>query len=53
LTGQTGVKMRALCDVCLCVPSESTPRIQECHLVIEHALCAYIEEKLFGHLRVK
>lgn len=53
LTGQTGGKMSALCDVCLCVPSESTPRIQECHLVIEHALCAYIEEKLFGHLRVK
>jgi len=53
LTGQTGGKMSALCDLCLCVPSESTPRIQECHLVIEHALCAYIEEKLFGHLRVK
>jgi D-sedoheptulose 7-phosphate isomerase len=52
LTGRTGGKMKALCDVCLCAPSDSTPRIQECHLVIEHSLCACIEESLFGHQRV-
>src|SRR5262245_59379240 len=28
LTGEHGGKMRDLCDVCLCVPSASTPRIQ-------------------------
>jgi D-sedoheptulose 7-phosphate isomerase len=51
LTGRTGGKMKALCDLCLCVPSDSTPRIQECHLVLEHTLCACIEEALFGHQR--
>lgn len=51
LTGRTGGKMKALCDVYLCAPSDLTPHIQECHLVIEHALCACIEETLFGHQR--
>ena len=51
LTGRTGGKMKALCDVCLCAPSDLTPHIQECHLVIEHALSACIEESLFGHQR--
>lgn len=52
LTGRSGGKMKALCDICLCVPSDSTPRIQECHLLIEHSLCACIEESLFGQQRV-
>ena len=51
LTGRSGGKMKALCDICLCAPSDATPRIQECHLLIEHCLCACIEEQLFGHLR--
>ena len=51
LTGRSGGKMKAMCDICLCAPSDSTPRIQECHLVIEHALCACIEDALFGELR--
>jgi len=51
LTGRSGGKMKAMCDVCLCAPSDSTPRIQECHLLIEHSLCACIEESLFGQLR--
>ena len=51
LTGLSGGKMKDMCDVCLCAPSDSTPRIQECHLFIEHTLCACIEESLFGELR--
>jgi D-sedoheptulose 7-phosphate isomerase len=51
LTGKSGGNMKPLCDICLCAPSESTPRIQECHLVIEHALCACIEEAQYGHRR--
>jgi D-sedoheptulose 7-phosphate isomerase len=53
LTGRSGGKMKLLCDICLCAPSDSTPHIQECHLVIEHALCACIEEALFGAMREK
>jgi D-sedoheptulose 7-phosphate isomerase len=51
LTGRTGGKMKPLCDICLCAPSDSTPRIQECHMVLEHILCACIEEELFGQQR--
>lgn len=43
LTGRTGGKMRERVDLCLCVPSDSTPRIQEAHLVISHILCGLIE----------
>lgn len=51
LTGKSGGKMKDMCDICLCAPSDSTPRIQECHLFFEHTLCACIEESLFGDLR--
>lgn len=51
LTGRSGGKMKDMCDICLCAPSDSTPRIQECHLFFEHTLCACIEESLFGELR--
>jgi len=31
-------------------PSSHTPRIQECHIVIGHMICAEAEMRLFGHL---
>jgi D-sedoheptulose 7-phosphate isomerase len=46
LTGETGGKMRAGCDLCLCVPSKSTARVQEMHIVIGHAICELLEEGL-------
>lgn len=48
LTGLNGLRMKDMCDICFCAPSDSTPRIQECHLFLEHALCSCIEESLFG-----
>lgn len=48
LGGENGGKMRDACDHCLCVPSLSTPRIQECHLVMEHIICCSVEQALFG-----
>ncbi|GAB5450508.1 MAG: D-sedoheptulose 7-phosphate isomerase [Halioglobus sp.] len=47
MTGRSGGKMRELCDHCLCVPSDDTPRIQEAHIVIGHTLCAMVELGLF------
>lgn len=47
LTGRAGGEMKPMCDICLCAPSDSTPRIQEFHLVYEHTLCACIESSLF------
>jgi len=46
LTGESGGKMRSACDLCLCVPSKSTPRIQEMHITIGHAICELLEERL-------
>lgn len=46
LTGESGGKMRAACDLCLCVPSKSTARIQEMHITIGHAMCQLLEERL-------
>jgi D-sedoheptulose 7-phosphate isomerase len=46
LTGEAGGKMRDLCDVCLCVPSTCTPRIQECHILIGHTICELLEQIL-------
>ena len=47
LTGGSGGKMRDLCDHCLCVPSDDTPRIQEAQIVIGHTLCAMVELAMF------
>jgi D-sedoheptulose 7-phosphate isomerase len=44
LTGRTGGKLRGLADHCLCVPSESTARIQEAHNLIIHILSGIIEK---------
>jgi D-sedoheptulose 7-phosphate isomerase len=46
LTGETGGQMRAECDLCICVPSKSTARIQEMHITIGHAMCELLEERL-------
>jgi len=48
LTGQSGGKMKELCDYCICVPSNETPRVQESHILIGHIICAVVEEEIFG-----
>ncbi len=35
--------MRNVCDVLIAVPSDDTPRIQECHILAGHALCDAVE----------
>ncbi len=42
-TGHDGGQMKEIVDYCLCVPSESTPTIQEAHMVIGHAICGLVE----------
>ncbi|WP_274318779.1 D-sedoheptulose-7-phosphate isomerase [Paenibacillus qinlingensis] len=48
LTGELGGRMAALCDICIRIPSQETPRIQEAHILIGHILCAIVEESIFG-----
>lgn len=46
-TGKNGGEMRDICDICICTPSDSTPKIQEGHEVIGHTICALIEKEMF------
>ena len=46
LTGGSGGKMATLCEVCICVPSTVTARVQEVHLTIGHILCGLVEDGL-------
>jgi D-sedoheptulose 7-phosphate isomerase len=47
-TGETGGKIKPLCDYLLNVPSTDTPRIQESHILIGHIICQLVEEGYFG-----
>lgn len=48
ITGETGGKMKDLCDVLINVPETRTAYVQELHLPVYHALCLMIEKELFG-----
>jgi D-sedoheptulose 7-phosphate isomerase len=48
LTGRSGGKLRTLVKECICVPSDDTPRIQECHTLIGHILSQIVEQEMFG-----
>ncbi|NIO42086.1 MAG: phosphoheptose isomerase [Burkholderiales bacterium] len=51
LTGKKGGKMAAILrngDINLCVPSDSTARIQEVHLICLHCICDTIDYLLLG-----
>ncbi len=50
LCGQGG-NLEDIADYVLRVPSSETARIQECHILIGHILCAIVESSVFGHLR--
>ena len=47
LVGKDGGKMAKMADIALVVPSDSTPRIQESHILIGHILCEIIENEIF------
>ena len=47
LTGETGGKMKDVCDVLINIPSLDTPRIQECHMLLGHTICELVEAGLF------
>jgi D-sedoheptulose 7-phosphate isomerase len=47
LTGESGGKLRAIVEHCICAPSKDTPRVQECHNLIGHILSELVEQELF------
>jgi D-sedoheptulose 7-phosphate isomerase len=46
LTGKTGGKLRDTVDLLIDVPSKTTARIQEMHLLLGHMLCQQIEARM-------
>jgi D-sedoheptulose 7-phosphate isomerase len=46
-TGNDGGAVGKMADFPLIVPSSSTPRIQEAHILIGHILCEMVEHSLF------
>jgi phosphoheptose isomerase len=46
LSGKNGGEMAKICDICIVVPSENTPRIQEAHISIIHILCELLDKEL-------
>ena len=46
LTGQSRGRIKPHVD-CICVPSDVTARIQECHILIGHVVCGLIEAACF------
>jgi D-sedoheptulose 7-phosphate isomerase len=46
LSGLSGGQLAEVCN-CICVPSNETARIQECHILIGHIICGMVEEGFF------
>ncbi len=47
LTGSAGSKLVDAVDHCICAPSNETPRIQECHILIGHIISELVEQTIF------
>ena len=47
-TGKTGGGMVDTCDVALVIPSDSTARIQEMHILCAHIICQLIDDIDWG-----
>jgi D-sedoheptulose 7-phosphate isomerase len=47
LTGASGGPLKHKVDHCICVPSNETPRIQECHILIGHIISELVESEMF------
>ena len=49
MAGCTGGKLKLVdtVDHCICVPSNETPRIQECHILLGHIISELVEQTIF------
>lgn len=48
MTGATGGVMKSLSDYLINVPSTTTPRIQESHILVGHIICELVEAAYFS-----
>jgi len=49
LTGETGGKMKSICDILINVPGKRTAFVQEFQMSVYHTLCMMIENHFFGN----
>jgi D-sedoheptulose 7-phosphate isomerase len=47
MTGNQHEKIETHVDICIRIPSRDTPKIQEGHIVVGHALCGLVEARMF------
>jgi D-sedoheptulose 7-phosphate isomerase len=47
-TGASGGLMKPFSDFLINIPSTTTPRIQESHILVGHIICELVEENIFG-----
>ena len=45
-TGKSGGKVKEMSN-CLLIPSNETARIQECHILVGHIICGFVEKQMF------
>jgi D-sedoheptulose 7-phosphate isomerase len=48
MTGEGGGKLKDLSDYLIDIPSRTTPRIQEAHMLLGHIICQLVEEQYFA-----
>lgn len=46
-SGESGGVLKDMCDFVILAPSDDTPRIQECHILLGHIICEIVEKALF------
>ena len=46
ITGETGGALKDVTEVCLCLPSADTPRIQEMTILVAHIICDLVEQTI-------
>jgi D-sedoheptulose 7-phosphate isomerase len=44
--GKSGGALKGVCDFEFHIPSQNTARVQECHLILYHALCEWIDRRV-------
>ena len=47
MTGASGGKLKEISNLTIQIPSTDTPRIQECHMLLGHAVCEIVEREMF------
>ena len=51
LLGKNGGEAKNIADLSIIIPSQSTARIQEMHILIGHLICSFVEKNLFREFK--